>query len=280
MKCDYHVHTYYSEDSVYNMEDVVKDAINLGINELCFTDHVDYGICLDHHEMSESKKQEIILNKQRLNLNVDYPAYVKEINMLKEKYPEISLKLGLEFGIQKHTIVKYQKLFHSYNFDFILLSCHEIDNKEFWNQEYQKDLTQKEFHHSYYQTILNIIKEYKDYSVLAHLDLVNRYDLKGNYAFENVKEIITEILKQVIKDGKGIEVNTSNKRYGLKDLTPSKDILKLYKELGGTILTIGSDSHKKEHLYENIEETKLELKKLGFKYYCTFDKMIPVYHKL
>ena len=52
------------------------------------------------------------------------------------------------------------------------------------------------------------------------------------------------ILEQVIADGKGIEVNTSSKRYGLKDSTPSHKILELYKDLGGTILTIGSDSHK------------------------------------
>ncbi|MGB9342337.1 hypothetical protein [Trichococcus sp.] len=54
-----------------------------------------------------------------------------------------------------------------------------------------------------------------------------------------VKEIITEILKQVIQDGKGILVNTSSHRYGLKDLTPSRAILRLYKDLNGKIVTIG-----------------------------------------
>ena len=47
MLCDYHVHTIYSDDSVYKMEDVIKDGIKKGINELCFTDHVDYGIKRD-----------------------------------------------------------------------------------------------------------------------------------------------------------------------------------------------------------------------------------------
>ena len=86
--------------------------------------------------------------------------------------------------------------------------------------------------------------------------------------------------KIVIKDGKGIEVNTSSHRYDLVDLTPSRDILKLYKELGGNIITIGSDSHKREHLGAYIKETKTELKKLGFEYYCTFEKMKPVFHTL
>ena len=70
------------------------------------------------------------------------------------------------------------------------------------------------------------------------MDLITRYDEQGIYPFEKVRSLITEILKTVIADGKGIEVNTSSHRYGLSDMTPSRDILKLYKELGGTILTI------------------------------------------
>lgn len=102
----------------------------------------------------------------------------------------------------------------------------------------------------------------------------------AKYPFEKIKPIFTEILKTVIADGKGIEVNTSSHRYGLSDLTPSRDILKLYRELGGTIITIGSDSHKPEHLGTFIDETKQELKTLGFKEFCTFDKMKPIYHQL
>ena len=84
----------------------------------------------------------------------------------------------------------------------------------------------------------------------------------------------------VIKDGKGIEINTSSHRYGLADTTPSHEILKLYKELGGEIITIGSDSHKPEHLGAYIDESKELLRELGYTQYCTFDKMKPIFHKL
>ena len=112
------------------------------------------------------------------------------------------------------------------------------------------------------------------------MDLITRYDNAGTYPFERLKPVLAKILKTVIVDGKGIEVNTSSHRYGLADLTPSREILKLYRELGGRILTIGSDSHKPEHLGAFIDETKQELKTLGFKEFCTFDKMKPIYHPL
>lgn len=276
MLCDYHVHTYYSDDSNYLMKDVIKDAIEMGMSEICITDHVDYGIKVDWDEGKE------IAYRDGMPLaNVDYPKYLQEIEQLQKQYQnQIIIKKGLEFGIQTHTISKYQKLFHRHQFDFIILSCHQVNDQEFWTQEFQKGKTQQEYNEEYYQEILNVIKEYKDYSVLGHLDLITRYDEQGPYPFERIKNIITEILKIVIEDGKGIEINTSSHRYGLKDLTPSKDILKLYRELGGTIVTIGSDTHQKEHLGAYIEETKKILKELGYQYYCTFDKMEAIYHEL
>lgn len=92
--------------------------------------------------------------------------------------------------------------------------------------------------------------------------------------------MVSEILKIVIEDQKGIELNTSYHRYGLKDTTPSVEILKCYRKLGGEIITIGSDSHKPEHLGAYIEDAKQLLKSLGFRFFCTYDKMQPIYHKL
>lgn len=276
MYIDYHVHTHYSDDSLYPMEECVKDAINLGVQELAITDHVDYGIKNDWDE-----DKEIIYRGHEPLANVDYPRWEKEIGYLKEKYKgQVSIKMGMEFGMQVHTIPKYQKLFKKYPFDFIILSIHQVEDKEFWTQDFQRGKTQREIYERYYQEMLNLVKLYKNYSVLGHMDLIVRYDQNGTYPFEKIKPIIMKILKQVIDDGKGIEVNTSYHRYGLSDMTPSRDILKLYQELGGTVITIGSDSHKKEHLGAYIEEAKIELKKLGFQYYCTFDQMKPIYHEL
>lgn len=290
MFADYHIHTYYSDDSTYPMEQVVKDAISKGITDLCFTDHVDYGIKEDADKLTPEQRQELKVRIQNPNVpqyNVDYPAYVAEYQDVKEKYADkINLKLGMEFGLQIHTIPQYQKLFNSYPFDFIIMSCHQVENKEFWTQEFQQGRSQDEYNQRYYDEILAQVKNYHDYSVLGHLDLIARYDKAGIYPFAKIRDKIAEILKIVIADGKGIELNTSSVRYkihnaqGGPELTPSREILALYKELGGRIITTGSDSHKPEHLGAYIAEQSQELKKLGFKEICTFEKMQPVFHKL
>lgn len=276
MFADYHVHTQYSDDSVYPMEAVVKDAISLGMDEICITDHVDYGVKADWNS-----GQEILYRHGEPLANVDYPRYALEIKRMQDLYgSRLTIKMGMEFGVQAHTIPQFQELFRRYPFDFIILSIHQVENKEFWTQDFQQGRTQQEYNERYYEEMLRVVKEYKDYSVLGHMDLIKRYDKAGSYPFEKVRPMIAEILKIVIADGKGIELNTSSHRYGLTDSMPSMEILRLYKDLGGSIVTIGSDSHAPEHLGTYIKEAEIQLKELGFYHTCTYDKMEPIFHRL
>lgn len=276
MFADYHVHTEFSDDSVYPMKTVIQDAIAMGMNEICLTDHVDYGVKIDW----DCGKQIQYRNGEPL-ANVDYPRYMSEIDRMKRLYGnKICIKTGLEFGIQKHTIPDFQRLFERYAFDFIILSIHQVENQGFWTQDFQRGRSQKEYQQRYYEEMLAVVRDYKDYSVLGHMDLIARYDLAGVYPFEKVRPVIEDILHIVIADGKGIEVNTSSHRYGLTDTMPSANILKLYRDMGGRIITIGSDSHKPEHLGAYIRETQALLKSLGYKQFCTFEHMRPIFHDL
>lgn len=276
MFADYHVHTEFSDDSVYPMETVITDAIRLHMDEICITDHVDYGIKLDW----DCGKTIEYRNGEPL-ANVDYPEYEAAIRKMQHLYGNnISIKMGMEFGMQMHTIPQFETLFQRFPFDFIILSVHQVEDQEFWTQDFQRGRSQREYNERYYEEMLNLVKSYQNYSVLGHMDLITRYDQAGIYPFEKLRPLIAEILKIVIADGKGIEFNTSFHRYGLSDTTPSVDILKLYHDLGGEILTIGSDSHKPEHLGAYFEEAKTILRELGFRYLCTYEQMKPVFHKL
>ena len=285
MLADYHIHCKYSDDSEEDLEKIIETAINKGIGEICFTDHVDYGIKLDKdvfEKIDENAKKDWIKKIGRIDLNVDYPNYFKEIEELREKYKDkITIRQGLEFGMQVHTIKDFQKLFDKYKekFDFVILSCHQVNDKEFWTNEFQKGKSIDEYNAEYYEEIYRVMSRYSDYSILGHLDHIQRYN-ETIYPFEKSREIIVKILKKVIEDNKGIEVNTSSFRYGLKELTPERNILKLYHELGGKIITIGSDAHKAENVGEHIPYIQEELKKIGFTDICTFDKMKPIFHKL
>ncbi|MBR1627959.1 MAG: histidinol-phosphatase HisJ family protein, partial [Lachnospiraceae bacterium] len=165
--------------------------------------------------------------------------------------------------------------------DFVLFSMHQVEDKEFWTGDFHAGRTQEEYNRRYYEEILETMRLYKDYSVLAHLDLIVRYDEQGVFPFEKVRDIVAAILELAIKEDKGIEMNTSSWKYGLSDTQPSRAILRLYKDLGGKIITIGSDAHKKEYLGYHFEDACAILKdEIGFENVATFEKMEPVFHKL
>ncbi len=277
MLADYHVHSAFSDDSTYEVEDVCRDAVRLNLGEICFTDHVDYGVKPDH----AGPDTRVVDGKPVVN--VDYPRYFPALAAARERFAgDLTVRSGLELGVQSHTVPRFNALFSTWEqeLDFTILSIHQVGDQEFWTGDFQRGRTQQEYNEAYYQELYDVVREFSHYSVLGHLDLIKRYDPAGVYPFEKSREMIAEILRQVIRDGKGIEVNTSSFRYGLPDLQPCTDILRLYRDLGGRIVTVGSDTHKPEHLGAYIALVKRRLAALGYERYCTFDKMEPVFHPI
>lgn len=282
MFADYHVHTDFSDDSVFALEDVCALAIERGIDEICITDHVDYGVRPDWNEYRRDPSSARIF-EGKPSINVDYERYFPAIERVRERFAtDIAVKTGMEFGVQSHTANRFHALFEQFadNWDFIILSIHQVGNEEFWNGTFQQSRTQAEYNMQYYEEMLRVVQSFDDWSVLGHLDLIKRYDQLGPWPDSNARDIIAEILKEAIRRGKGIELNTSSIRYGLSDLTPSTQILRLYRDLGGRILTTGSDSHKPEHLGAHIPMMRERLKDIGFTEFCTFDHMEPIFHRL
>ena len=261
---DYHMHCSYSADSTTPMKNMIEKSIELGLKEICFTDHVDY---------------DIIGNP---NVYVDYDKYFKDLDYYSEKYSDkISIKKGIEMGFQNHLLKKCSNDIKKYDFDFVIGSIHTIDRNELYTGDYHKGKTQHEAYEGYYNQLLNMVNNFDDYCVLGHIDLIKRYGGFSTILDDSLfSDYLDAILKKVIHSGKGIELNTSSFRYKLPDLTPSKNILKMYRDLGGEIITVGSDSHNPSQIAVQFEYAHEVLRNIGYKYICRFDKMTPKFIKL
>lgn len=277
MLADYHVHSEYSDDSRYPMADVCRDAAILGLSEICFTEHVDYGVKNDVREpVMRYEDGRAITNPPYEEL------FARYAEMRVTWSGRLAVKRGLELGVQTVTLGKFEALLARWRdqMDFAILSIHQVENLEFWNGGYQEGHTQDEINQRYWEEMLDAVNRFGDYSVLGHLDLIRRYDPFGMYPFEKVRDICAEILQCVIERGSGIEINTSGIRYGLGEFHPTPAILDLYRDLGGTIVTVGSDSHKPKHLGKYICEAYDLLRAHGFEAVYTYDAWTPIKHKL
>ena len=88
-------------------------------------------------------------------------------------------------------------------------------------------------------------------------------------------EIIDEILQTLIRNGKSLEINTAGLRQPIGVTSPDESIVRRYKELGGKLITIGSDAHYAEHLGAGIEQGYELALKCGFDSVAVYQRRMP-----
>ena len=266
MLWDTHMHCHFSGDSDTSPEDMIKTSIEKGLNGICFTDHLDY----DYQE-------------QPGMFDLDVDSYYKEIISLQDKYKSVQpINFGIEMGLQPHVVEKNNKITKKYPFDFVIGSSHVVHGIDPYYPNYYEGKTEDEAYLEYFESILENIATDADYDVYGHLDYVVRYGphKKKYYSYEKYADIIDEILRQLIRHGKGFEINTAGFKYGLNHPNPTEEILHRYKELGGEIITIGADGHKPEHIAFDFDKVPDILKNAGFKYYTVFKERKPEFISL
>lgn len=120
--------------------------------------------------------------------------------------------------------------------------------------------------------------EVGDFDVLAHLTCPLRY-INGKYrrglSIEPHRELITEILRTIIRREKALEVNTSGLHNFYGGLMPGREILAQYHAMGGRLITLGSDAHTADRLANGFDETVSLLKEIGFRDYCYYERRRP-----
>lgn len=259
---DYHMHTNISFDGHGTPEDMIAAAVKAGLQEICFTDHLDYGPPSDTR----------ILTFETEDYNRAYDHL---------EVPGLLIRRGMEFGMTPENPAQLKKDLQRRPFDFVLGSVHFVDGIDPYYPEYWEGFTVEEAFRRYLEEELACVRVHDDYDVLAHLTYVAKTPNNPNHEpllYKDYQELTDEILRIIIAKGKGMELNTSGVDI-TGDFLPPLDFLRRYKELGGEIVTIGSDAHAPERVGQHTFQA-IELLKELFGYVCTFEQRKPVFHKL
>jgi len=200
-----------------------------------------------------------------------------ELTILKE------WELGEKEMLRK--FIEDSPISNKYDFDFIIGSMHTLFQKDIYHfrEEFFENNTKEEVYRLYFEEVLRSVKLFTDeFDVYGHLDFVMRYALEDDKSchYADFRELLDQILRLLIQKGKGIEINTSGFRYGLGHMHPNTEIIKHYKELGGEIITVGSDAHHRKTLCSEFERAYAILKECGFSYITVFEKRKPRFVKI
>ena len=259
---DFHIHTRVSFDSEAVPRDVILAAEQKGISEICFTDHFDcHSDKLARHDLFAPE---------------DYLSEYGSVSSDK-----ILIRRGIEFGLTEWNAYMMEDLEKKIDFDFVLGSLHFVNGVDPYFSEFWVGKEPHAAMISYLDKTLECLKLHNNFDVLAHLNYVSRSANNPTgkpIYYKDCREVADEIMKHLVKEGKGLEVNTSG-RDRIGDFTPSLDYLKRFRELGGEIVTVGSDAHTPERVGEYTREASEMISEV-FGYVCTFEKRKPIFHKL
>ena len=259
---DYHMHSRVSFDGHDTGEALARAALDAGLEEICFTDHIDYD------PMGTMG-----------NMAFDTEEYNAEYDRL--SLPGLKIRRGMEFGMTRDNVPQFRKELQRRPFDFVLGSIHFVDGLDGYMPPFWEGKTVFEAERRCLEETLASVKVHTDYDVLAHLTYIGKSPSNPVHRpvpYEDHREIIDEILKTLAQNGKGLELNTSGlDRCG--GFLPTLDYFRRFRELGGQIVTVGSDAHQCARVGQYSDDA---CKLLGeiFGYVCTFENRQPIFHKI
>lgn len=274
---DCHTHTQFSVDSEADINTMIERACELDLKAYAVTDHCECNAWYPKEHYNADTYNDYF------NYCKDFEDSVSALTVLKEKYQgKLNLICGIEMGQATHDFDIAEKIVNDKRLDFVIGSMHQLPGiEDFAFINYSK-YTEHEIYlllERYFNEIYSLCKWGK-FDVLGHLTYTLRY-IKGDFGLDaditRFDEIIAESFKALVHNGCGIEINTSGLRQNYSDTFPSLKYVKLFRELGGEILSIGSDAHNVNDLGKGIAEG-IEIAKLaGFNHLCYFKQRKPVF---
>ncbi len=259
---DFHIHSRVSFDGHDTGLAMARAAAAAGLKEICFTDHLDYD---PRGTMG--------------NLAFDTEDYSRECDEL--QVPGLRIRRGMEFGRTGDNQARLRQDLQRRPFDFVLGSVHFVDDLDVYFQEFWQGKTVFQAERRYLEATLECVEAHEDYDVLAHLTYISKthaHPAPRRVPYEDHKALVDEILGTLVRKEKGLELNTSGRdRCG--GYLPEAEYFLRFRELGGRIVTVGSDAHRCSRVGQYSPEACRLLGEI-FGYVCTFENRQPIFHRV
>ena len=266
---DYHLHTLISSDSPATLEQQAQAALKAGLQELCVTDHWN------------------LLDQQGnpLSHTRDWSASIAQLLQAREQFgSQMEIRLGVEVGngeIAPESI-RDGLAQAGGHLDFVIGSLHNMSlgsgglgiyTAAHQCQHIEEGISLLED----YMNTLTALSATDTFDVLGHVIYPLRYlPQQWQLTLKPYEEQLRELFRCLSQSGRGIEMNTTQ-GHTIEEWT---EVLKLYRDCGGEILTVGSDAHRPEWIGAGFSDAYDLLKHLGFRWVCTYRSRKPEFHSL
>ncbi len=255
---DYQVHSFRSHDGKASIEDQCARAVDIGLDELGFSEHKDFDP--DDPEVDY----------------FDYDAYMVEIEAARAKWGDrLKIRAGVEIDYQKWFEDKIGSYIESHAFDFVIGSVHYVDRKMLMTPEYNADRTAHQAYHDYFKAVQDSISSGL-FDILGHLEYANRRGIAAWRAYnpENYRPELESLFQTLISSKTPLEINTAGLHQGLGITYPTSETVSMYAALGGHYLSLASDAHHPDQLAHRYAQAAQTALSLGLTHLCTWENRV------
>lgn len=263
---DLHIHTNASHDAEGSVAEFCRSAIEKGIKTIGITNHLDLDPGLEHCG------------------DYNHQAVLEEVERARKTFGDsLQIVVGVEVSYQSEYENEIARALDAIKADFIMGSVHMLGGADYIITEengarnfFRNKSDPQEVYGVYFQEVLRAVK-FGYFDVLGHLDVIKRFGetlfqpLRPNEYYGEIRRIIEGLIKRNM----ALEVNTSGLHHLVKEIYPSPYILKLYRELGGTMLTLGSDAHNPGDIARGFDQAVKLITMEKFSYLTIFQDRTP-----
>ena len=261
MRINYHVHSRCSFDAEYSLVEMCRSAVAMGITHLCLTDHCDL---ID----GEGNPFDSFVWKKE----------DAELRAARTAFPDLKISRGIELGQAIMRPEAANRVLSESGIDFVLGSMHNCRTGiDYYYIKYVDSIQCSMLLEDYLNSLLELAGT-DWFDSLAHLTYPIRYmRARDGIAidFHPFDDLVREILKTLVERGKALELNTSGYRTNQGEPLPPEYMIRMYRDLGGELITIGSDAHEPKHMDDGLEEGMALLRRCGFRYITMYQNRIP-----
>lgn len=247
---DYHSHSLCSFDGSAPLTQLCQAAVEAGLSELCLTDHCD-----------------LVNTQGKSDLSFRWEPVEEQLAAARPLFRDrLTIRMGVELGSAWEFPDFARELTAHPSLDFVLGSVHNLSladgGTDFYYVNYRSDDDCYYVLDRYFDC-MERLAEMDCYDVLAHIIYPLRYmnGRDGQRAgLDRYEPQLRRIFRRVIDSGRGIELNTCRG----ETVEEWRWTLGLYKDCGGTIVTLGSDAHLPQDVGKGIQSGAALLRELGF----------------